>query len=155
MTILVVGATGATGQLLVEQLLNRGQNVKIKLSTLWVTLMLLYIYADIFSLYRPGLVEKIIAGEMGPFPVTQISLLTASIMMIIPAVMVMLSLILKSRAGRWTNIIAGILYSVISLGNLIGETWIYYIAFGIIEIVITLIIVWYSWNWPKQEVSNK
>ena len=130
-------------------------NVKIKLSTLWVTLMLLYIYADIFSLYRPGLVEKIIAGEMGPFPVTQISLLTASIMMIIPAVMVMLSLILKSRAGRWTNIIAGILYSVISLGNLIGETWIYYIAFGIIEIVITLIIVWYSWNWPKQDASNK
>ncbi len=29
MTIHVVGATGATGQLLVEQLLNRGQNVKV------------------------------------------------------------------------------------------------------------------------------
>ena len=29
MTILVVGATGATGQLLVKQLLNRGQNVKV------------------------------------------------------------------------------------------------------------------------------
>ncbi len=29
MTILVVGATGATGQLLVEQLLGRGQNVKV------------------------------------------------------------------------------------------------------------------------------
>ena len=29
MTTLVVGASGATGQLLVEQLLNRGQNVKV------------------------------------------------------------------------------------------------------------------------------
>jgi putative NADH-flavin reductase len=29
MTILVVGATGATGRLVVEQLLNRGQNVKV------------------------------------------------------------------------------------------------------------------------------
>ena len=29
MTILVVGASGATGKLLVEQLLNRGQNVKV------------------------------------------------------------------------------------------------------------------------------
>jgi nucleoside-diphosphate-sugar epimerase len=29
MTVLVVGATGATGRLLVEQLLNRGQNVKV------------------------------------------------------------------------------------------------------------------------------
>ena len=29
MTTLVVGASGATGRLLVEQLLNRGQNVKV------------------------------------------------------------------------------------------------------------------------------
>ncbi len=29
MTILVVGATGATGQLVVEQLLNRGHKVRI------------------------------------------------------------------------------------------------------------------------------
>ncbi len=29
MTILVVGASGATGRLLVEQLLNRGQKVKV------------------------------------------------------------------------------------------------------------------------------
>ena len=29
MTILVVGASGATGRLLVEQLLNRGQNVTV------------------------------------------------------------------------------------------------------------------------------
>jgi uncharacterized protein YbjT (DUF2867 family) len=29
MTVLVVGATGATGQLLVEQLLNDGQKIKV------------------------------------------------------------------------------------------------------------------------------
>ena len=45
-------------------------NVKMKLSALWVALMLLYIYADIFSLYRPGQIEKMMEGLMGPFPVT-------------------------------------------------------------------------------------
>ena len=33
MTTLVVGASGATGRLLVEQLLNRGQNIKIIVRT--------------------------------------------------------------------------------------------------------------------------
>ena len=29
-------------------------NVRMKLSALWVALMLIYIYADILSLFRPG-----------------------------------------------------------------------------------------------------
>ena len=127
-------------------------NVKIKLSALWVTLMLLYIYADFFSHYNPGDLEEIIAGFIGPFPVTQVSLLLSSILMIIPAVMVFLSLTLKPKANRRTNVTFGILYTVVNIGNLIGETWAYYILFGIIEIVLTLLIVLYAWKWPKQEV---
>jgi hypothetical protein len=40
--------------------------VKMKLSALWAALMFLYIYADHFSLYRPGLLEEVMAGRMGP-----------------------------------------------------------------------------------------
>ena len=126
-------------------------DVKIKLSALWVTLMLCYIYADILSLFSPGAVEEIIAGKMGPFPVTQAALLSAAILMLIPALMVFLSLILGSKANRWINIIVGILFTAVSIGNLIGETWAYYLAFGIIEIVLTVLIVFYAWKWPKQE----
>ena len=32
--------------------------VKLKLSALWVTMMLLYIYADILSLFRPGQITE-------------------------------------------------------------------------------------------------
>jgi len=46
-------------------------SVKIKLSALWAAMMLLYIYADIFSLFRPGQIEKMTKGLMGPYPVTQ------------------------------------------------------------------------------------
>ena len=127
--------------------------VKMKLSALWVTMMLLYIYADILSLFKPGQVEKMIKGMMGPFPVTQGSLLTASLLMIIPAVMVFLSLTLKPSVNRWANILVGVLYTFVNISNLIGETWAYYISFGVVEIVLTLLIVWYAWKWPKQEGS--
>ena len=126
-------------------------NVKIKLSALWAAMMLLYIYADIFSLFRPGEIEEMIDGRMGPFPVTQASLLVASILMIIPAVMVFLSLTLKPTVNRWANITLGLLYSVVNISNLIGETWAYYIFFGIVEIVLTLLIISYAWKWAIPE----
>ena len=122
-------------------------NVKVKLSALWVAMMLLYIYADILSFFRPGQLEEIMEGRMGPLPVTQGSLLTASILMIIPAVMVFLALTLKPAVNRWTNISLGVLYTLVNIGNLIGESWAYYISFGIVEILITLLIVRSAWKW--------
>ena len=126
-------------------------NVKIKLSALWVAVMCLYIYVDIFDLYRPGEMEHIIAGNMGPFPTTQVSLLNAMILMTIPILMIFLSLTLKAKANRWTNIIVGILYIVVVIGNVIGESWAFYIFGSIVELVLTALIVWYAWKWPKQE----
>ena len=128
-------------------------NVKMKLSALWVALMLLYIYADIFSLYRPGQIEKMMEGLMGPFPVTQGSLLVMSILMIIPAVMVFLSLTLKPKVNRWANIILGVLYTFVNISNLIGETWVYYIFSGVVEIVFTILIVGYAWKWRNPEAQ--
>ena len=122
-------------------------NVKLKLSALWAALMLLYIYADHFSLFRMGQIEEMISGRIGPFPVTQGSLLAFSILMMIPAVMVFLSLALKPTVNRWANIILGVLYTFVNISNLIGETWVYYIVFGVVEIVLTFLIVLYAWKW--------
>ena len=127
------------------------ENVRIKLSALWVAMMLLYIYADILSLFKPGQLDKIIDGFMGPFPVTQASLVVASILMIIPAVMVFLSVTLRPNVNRWLNIGLGFMYILVNISNLIGETWAYYITFGIIEIVLAFLIVWYAWKWPAPE----
>ena len=48
--------------------------------------------------FRPGQLEEMAAGRMGPFPVTQGSLLTAALLMLVPALMVFLSLALPTRA---------------------------------------------------------
>ena len=126
-------------------------NVKMKLSALWVALMLLYIYADILSLFKAGAIEKMMEGFMGPFPVTQGSLLSASILMMIPAVMVFLSLILKAKVNRWANIILGVLYTFVNISLLIGETWVFYLSFVVVEIALTLLIVRYAWKWTNPE----
>jgi len=128
-------------------------NVKMKLSALWVALMLIYIYADILSNFKPGAIEKMMDGFMGPFPVTQGSLLSASILMIIPAVMVFLSLTLKYKVNRWANTVLGVLFTLVNFSNLIGETsWIFYIAFVVVESVLSLLIVWNAWKWTNPEM---
>ncbi len=128
-------------------------NVKIKLSALWVTVMLCYIYGDIFALFVPGQIEGMINGNMGIGPTTPLKLFAASILMAIPAIMVFLSLTLKPKINRWMNIIFGVVYTIIIiLTNLssIDLWWTFDIFLGIVDIVITSIIVLYAWKWPKQ-----
>ena len=71
--------------------------------------------------------------------------------MLIPALMVFLSLALKPRVGRWANIVLGLLYTAVNVGNLVGESWAFYILYGIVEIALTLLIVGYAWKWRHPE----
>jgi len=130
-------------------------NVKIKLSALWVTLMFFYIYADILTFYQPGNIEKLIAGEIGGMQINQAFLLTSAILMAIPSVMVFLSLTLKAKANRWTNIILGIFHAGLLLTTnalVAGEIWGFHMLQASVEAVLIALIVWYAWKWPKQEV---
>ncbi len=126
-------------------------HVKVKISALWVSLMLCYIYGDYFGLYKPGTLQSMLDGKMGPLgPTTQGVLLGTSVLMAIPAVMVFLSLVLRPNPNRWMNMIFGVIYTVIMLITMPGA-WAFYIFLGVVEIVLSVLIVWYAWNWPKQE----
>jgi hypothetical protein len=127
-------------------------NVKFKLSALWVTLMFFYLYADVLTFYQPGALEEIIAGEIGGIQINQAFSITAAIVMAIPSVMVFLSLTLKAKANRWTNIISGIYSAVVLLtANLLVPGVTYGIFYGIVEAVLIALIIGYAWKWPKQE----
>ena len=64
-------------------------HVKVKISALWASLMFCYIYGDYFGLYKPGTLQDMLTGKMGPLgPTTQGILLGTSAMMAIPSVMV-------------------------------------------------------------------
>jgi len=126
-------------------------NVKIKLSALWVAVTFLFIYVDYFGLFKPGVIENVIAGEVAGRQVSQVFLLAAMTLMTIPSLMIFLSLTLKAKANRWTNIIVGIFEVFILIVFVIGESWAFYIFGTIVEVVLLSLIVWYAWKWPKQE----
>ncbi len=126
-------------------------NVKMKISGLWVAVMLCYLYGDIVRLYEPGALEEMLAGRMGPLgPTTQGLLLGVAMFMAIPALMVFLSLVLNPKANRWANIILGLVFTVVMLITMPGASG-YYIFLGIVEVALTALIVWHAWKWPRQE----
>ena len=128
-------------------------HVKLKLSALWAAVMFCYIYGDYFGLYAPGKLAEILAGKMEPLgPATQGVLVGVAIMMVVPSIMVFLSLVLPPALNRWANIVLGAAYTAIMLMTMPGA-WAFYILLGIIEVVLTALIVWYAWNWPKRAAT--
>jgi Family of unknown function (DUF6326) len=128
-------------------------HVKFKISALWASVMFCYIYGDYFWLYQPGKLQDMLAGKMAPFgPTTQGVLLFTTISMTIPAVMVFLSLALKANPNRWMNIIIGVLYTMFVLITMPGS-WAFYLFLGSVDVALTALIVWYAWNWPRQEAT--
>lgn len=124
--------------------------VRLKLSALWCSVMFCYIYGDYFELYQPGKLQQMLAGRTALGAVTQASLLGMSVLLVVPAVMICLSLVLPARVGRWVNVGLGAAYSVIMVLAIVGA-WRYYIFLGVVEIVLTLAISVYAWRWPRTE----
>ncbi len=123
-------------------------HVRFKLFALWASLMFFYIYGDYFELYQPGKLREMMAGKMVFGDVTQGILLGVSAVMILPSLMPFLSLALPAGVNRWLNIFAGVLYATIVILAIRGG-WHFYVVYGWIEIVLTVLIVWYAWTWPK------
>jgi len=128
---------------------------KVKLSTLWIFAMFNYLYCDVVTLMDPELLKQFLAGNVGGIHFTQGFLLGASILMEIPIAMVLLSRLLKYKANRRANIIAGTIMTAVQLSSLFfgSSPTMYYIFFSIIEISCTAMIVWYAWNWHASEDS--
>jgi hypothetical protein len=124
------------------------EDMKVKLSTLWVVVVFNIAFADIVGFIHPGALEQIMAGEVG-FELSQGLLLVFSILLEIPIAMIFLSRVLKYRANRWANIIAGVITILFVIGG--GSTTLSYIFFATIEVVCMSLIIWYAWKWPKQE----
>lgn len=128
-------------------------DIKIILSSLWVTLMLFYIYADILGFYTPGIIEGVVSGEVGGMPITQGFLFVMAIWMALPSLMVFLSLVLKASANRWVNIITAILsLAVLAATFLVGDISLRYAFQAIVEVLLIVAIIWQAWKWPQQQI---
>ena len=120
-------------------------NPKVLLSTLWLFAMLTYTYGDVVTLMDPV--------KHGSIELTEGFLLFGSVLMMIPISMVLLSRILKYRANRWANIIAGaFMTAFLTVTLFVAVPTTYYAFFSAIEIACTLFIVGYAWKWRNPEI---
>ena len=127
-------------------------NIKIKLAALWTSVTLCYLYGDYFELYTPDKINSLISGENNLD--SPIKLLIASILLAISSVMVATSIILKPKINRILNIIFGTLFTIMMI--LIGvystnEWYLFYVFLAFLESIISALIVWYAWKWPKEK----
>lgn len=125
------------------------EDIKVKLSTLWVFVMFNMVFADIVGFMNPGALEDIMAGAAG-LEITQELLLVFSILLEIPIAMIFLSRVLKYRVNRWANIVASLVTILFVIGG--GSTYLSYIFFATMEVVCMLLIIWYAWKWKSPEV---
>jgi hypothetical protein len=134
-----MNATGETAEI---------KDRQMRLSTLWIFATLNYIYADIFTVFFvPG-------AQAGTAAMTAGAVLGFAVLMETAIAMVLLSRVLKYGANRWANIIVGaiqtaaVLFFTFFAGTQPAP---FSVFFATIEIVCTLVIIWYAWKWPNPE----
>lgn len=127
---------------------------RLRLTALWTSLMLLYLYADFFALFPQGHIEEIMAGKMGPFDVSQASLFLAALLMALPAAMVALTPLLPTALCRWANVGIGALYTLVNIANVVGESWAFYRLYGALETVLTISIAILAYRWLRPRGSS-
>jgi hypothetical protein len=131
-------------------------DIRTKLSTLWIVATLNYLYCDVMGLMDPGLLRQYLTGSVNGIQMTQGFLLGAAILVEIPMVMIALSRLAPYRLNRWANIGAGSVMTAVQLATVaFTPPEGYYIFCSIIEVICTVLIVWYAWTWREAAVQAK
>ena len=124
-------------------------DTKGKFQALWIFVMFNYLYCDLISNMDSGVLKELLEGHVGSIQVNQEFMLGAALLMEIPIAMVLLSRVLKYRANRWANIIAGAIMTIVQISSLFFGTGptLHYVFYSIIEIACTAFIAWNAWMW--------
>lgn len=120
--------------------------VRIKISGLWVSLMLTYLLGDVMRIFSGDFA----AGEVQGMQVSQGLYLVMAVIMLLPILMVYLSLVLDHKANRLTNMILSIFFFVFNAIGLPTYPSLYDQFLIVVGLVFNLVIVWVAWKWSKQ-----
>jgi hypothetical protein len=119
------------------------EDIQIKLSAIWVALMLTYLLGDVLRIFSGDFK----AGEIGGMQVSQAMYLGMAVMMVIPILMVLLTLVLNQPVNRWANIIVPIIFFIFNLIGMPTYPSAYDKFLIIVGLGFNLLTVWYAWKW--------
>ncbi|MGI5149371.1 DUF6326 family protein [Plantactinospora sp. CA-294935] len=126
-------------------------DVKVALCGLWISLLFVFAYVDIFGFFRADVINGVLAGKVSGtgLEINQAFLVFTTIFIVIPCLMVIVSLFARAKINRVANIVVSLIYVVSVAVTIVGGTWIYYILGTVIEMTILLAIARVAWTWPK------
>ena len=116
----------------------------MKLSTLWIVLMLNLIFADILSIIVELVNKNTFDDILGEVEVT---MAIAAILTNIPILMIYFSRVLPFKTNRSLNISAAILTLIFVIGG--GSLTPHYIICGALEVIVLLYIINTAWKWVE------
>ena len=122
---------------------------RVKIAALWTSMLFVFGYVDLFSLYRPDVRADIAAGKISVFSIGQGYLLGVIVYVALPSLMLFLSLVLPVRVTRMTNLVLAVIYAITVAGSAVGE-WGYFILGSAIQVALLAGIAYYAWTWPKE-----
>ena len=119
--------------------------MKVRLSTLWIVVLINMIFADIFSI----MVELVNKGTLHIPGDVKVIMAIAAIVTNIPILMIYFARVLPYKPNRLANIIAGILTIIYIIGR--GDMAPHYIIIAAIEVICLLSIMVSSLKWKNPE----
>ena len=122
---------------------------KTRIAVLWIFMAVAMASQSILYFMEPGAVAEVEGMQLSAG-----MLLFMALFWWVPMVMAVLSLTLKDSANRWVNFVLGIVFTILNIVHLtehfappsahqiliIGST-----------VVVTGLIAWFAWRWPKQQ----
>lgn len=120
-------------------------NEKVKLSTLWIVVLINLLFADILSI----IVELVNKNTLDVLGEVKQTMAIAAIITNIPILMIYFSRSLNYKTNRILNIIASCITILFVIGG--GSQLPHYVICASIEIVILIIIIRTAWNWKEND----
>ena len=120
------------------------EEVRIKLSALWVALMLTYVLGDVLRIFSGDFAAAKAGGMMDISPGFYLGM---AVLFVLPIVMGFLSLTLTYPVNRWANIILAIVLFAVNLVGLPTYPSLYDKFLIIVGLVFNGLTVWYAWKW--------
>lgn len=121
---------------------------KTRIAVLWIFMAVAMSAHSILSFMDRELVEEMWEMQIGTG-----MLFFMALFWWVPLVMAVLSLTLKDSANRWANFVLGIVFTILNIVH-ITEQFAQPSAHQILiigsTIVVTALIAWFAWRWPKQ-----
>jgi hypothetical protein len=120
------------------------KNRRVMLSTLWVFVVLNFLYADIFTLFFDPAAQE-------PSDMSVGTIVFFAAIMETSMLMVLLARVLPRAWNRWTNVVAAVLHiGILSWSLTSGTVTSFYAFFVAVEIATLLFVVGYAGSWRKQ-----